>query len=254
MDFDALVKGQARKDWWPQLEEAVAKLQGDDLILEAGCGAGPVVYILHQRGLRIKGVDLAENTIQRMRERHPELDLEVGDVANLGMDDGCVGLYISLGVIEHSPEGPDAIVSEASRVTRDDGWLFLTVPYSNVYRRLREPWRRVKHAIRHTVRRLRNKPPQEFYQYTFSVRDLVDHLELHGFDVREIRYCHTRVAIQKDWGDSLLFRLLFRRKGRVRATRINALAWLINLLSVRLMSHTIAITARRIRRDTPARA
>ena len=48
--------------------------------------------------------------------------------------------YLSLGVVEHDPAGPDAILAEArARAGRRAAWLLLSVPYWNGVRRLVAP-------------------------------------------------------------------------------------------------------------------
>lgn len=245
-DFDRLVLTQPKKDWWPTLEELLTRLAPGEMVLEAGCGAGPVVYLLHERGISVKGVDSASETIDRVKALHPDLDMEAQDVKRLDMPDGSVGLYISLGVVEHDPLGPDDILHEAKRVTKEDGLLLLTVPYSNIYRRMREPWWRLKHWLGGLIPdRWRNGPRRKFYQYTFSQWGIRRVLARHGFQVQRVQLCHTPVALKKDHGKHILFKCLCHKGGRVNSGRVNRLARMLNFISPRLMSHCMAVTAQR---------
>lgn len=240
-DFQRLVATQEKKDWWSQLAQLPSQLAPDELILEAGCGAAPVVYLMAQKGYRVRGVDTARETIGRVKALHPHLDLAVEDVAHLELPDASVGLYVSLGVVEHDPDGPDAILAEAARVTRDGGLAFITVPYHNVYRRIREPWWRIKHLFQKEL---------VFYQYAFSRRYMERCLARHGFEVVELAYCHTAVALKKDLGDAWLLRRQRRADGNLDPRRLHELARRLNRVSPRLMSHVMAITARRKPRGT----
>jgi SAM-dependent methyltransferase len=240
-DFANLLATQKNKDWWAQLCRLPPQLAHGELILEAGCGAGTVVYLLHHDGFRVRGVDTAAATIARIKGAYPELDLGVADVAHLDLPDASVGLYVSLGVVEHDPDGPDAILAEAARVTRDEGLAFLTIPYHNLYRRLREPWWRLKHVLRRD---------EVFYQYAYSRRFIEERLARHGFEVLELNYCHANVAVKKDLAGSWLVRRYTHPEGRYDWQRVKALADRLNRVSPRLMSHVMAITARRIPRGT----
>jgi SAM-dependent methyltransferase len=266
-NWDQLVQSQPRKDWWNQLAALPERLEPGELILEAGCGAAPVVYLMHQRGYRAKGVDTAQETIARVKELHPELDLEVQNVERLNIPDGAVGLYISLGVVEHDPDGPDDILAEAARVTRDDGLAFITVPYLNVYRRIREPWWRLKYFLHRAIAQpLFKQPEMKFYQYAFARSTILEKIRRAGFEIEEVRYCHTPVAIRKDLGESLLLRLALdvllrrqpgvkndaHRKGRLDPRRVRALSEAFDKVSPKLMSHVLAVTARRVPRGTRA--
>jgi SAM-dependent methyltransferase len=245
-DFDRMVSTQLRKDWWGQLEALASTLGGGELVLEAGCGAAPVVFLLHHRGYRVRGVDVAGETIARIKRLHPELDLHVQDVEHLDLPDGSVGLYVSLGVVEHDPDGPGGILAEAARVTRDHGLAFLTVPYLNVFRRLREPWWRVKHLLHRTVgQKLLGRPELRFYQYAFSRAVIERQLTQHGFELLEVSYCHTPVALKKDLGDKPWFRRAAVRDGRLDPVRVKQIAERLDGITPRLMSHVLAISARR---------
>jgi SAM-dependent methyltransferase len=98
------------------------------------------------------------------------------DLASLAVRSGALGAYVSLGVVEHDPAGPGAIVAEAARVLAPGGRLLLSVPYWNGVRKLCAP-----HLVREG-RRLR-AAGGEFYQFAFSRREVRDFLEAHGFRV-----------------------------------------------------------------------
>src|SRR3972149_4811556 len=63
-----------------------------------------------------------------------------------------------LGVVEHGPGAPDAILAEAARVLAPGGVLLLSVPYRNGLRRLLGPW------LARRSPRIR-APPREICQF-----------------------------------------------------------------------------------------
>jgi SAM-dependent methyltransferase len=95
----------------------------------------------------------------------------------LAVRDGTIGAYISLGVVEHDPDGPDAILAEARRVLAPGGVIVVSVPYLNGLRRLAAPY------LRRRGRRLAARGGS-FYQYAFSRAELMDVLRRHGFAPR----------------------------------------------------------------------
>jgi len=99
------------------------------------------------------------------------------DLRTLGIATGAVTAYLSLGVVEHDPEGPDAILREAARVLPVGGRLLLSVPYWNGTRRLATPYLRRR-------ARLTLAAGGQFYQYAFTRRELGQRLAAHGFVVR----------------------------------------------------------------------
>lgn len=145
-------------------------------ILEAGCGLGQYVILLRERGHAIAGADWSLDALRRCRAAVPATPLAVMDLGALAVGRGALAAYVSLGVVEHDPGGPDAIVAEAARVLAPGGRLLLSVPYWNGVRRLCTP-----HLVRQG-RRLR-AAGGEFYQFAFSRREVREILEAHGFRV-----------------------------------------------------------------------
>lgn len=101
---------------------------GAGRVLEAGCGAGTYVAVLAGQGRTVVGVDFAAHAVSRAKLEMPSLLLATGDVQHLPFPDGAFDRIISLGVIEHFVEGPDAVLAEHLRVLAPSGALVLTVP------------------------------------------------------------------------------------------------------------------------------
>src|SRR5207249_11956885 len=95
----------------------------------------------------------------------------------LALADGALSGYISLGVIEHDPDGPDALLVEAHRVLAPGGVLVVSVPYVNGVRRLAAGW--IRRRNQEIARR-----GGAFYQSAFSRAELVAALARCGFSVR----------------------------------------------------------------------
>jgi SAM-dependent methyltransferase len=146
-------------------------------VLEAGCGLGQYVVWLRRTGRAALGVDFTAEPLARCRAEFPATPLATMDLRSLGLASGSVTAYVSLGVVEHDPAGPDAILREARRVLEPGGVLVLSVPYLNGVRRLGAPW------IRRRQRRLRQQGG-EFYQFAFSRAEAQGFIERHGFSVR----------------------------------------------------------------------
>jgi SAM-dependent methyltransferase len=142
-------------------------------VLEAGCGLGQYVRLLRERGWKAIGVDWSTEALATAH-RASAMPLATMALTALAMRSGAVTSYVSLGVVEHDPAGPDAILAEARRVLAPGGTLVISVPYVNGLRRLGAPWiRRQSRAV--------EAAGGKFYQYAFTRAELLAALGRHGF-------------------------------------------------------------------------
>jgi SAM-dependent methyltransferase len=155
-------------------------LPGRGRVLEAGCGLGQYVLLLGERGYRAVGVDEVFDALRECRKRAPAAPLTVMDLHALGFRAATFAAYISLGVVEHDPAGPGAILGEARRVLEPGGVLILSVPYVNGLRRIGAWW------IRRQNRQIRSAGGQ-FYQFAFSQPEARTILDENGFRVLRFR-------------------------------------------------------------------
>ena len=172
-DVDRLVRVAETSPLTAIVERA---LPGRGRILEAGCGLGQYVILLRRRGHAMIGVDWSSEALDRCRAAAPATPLAVMDLSALAVGTGSLAAYVSLGVVEHDPNGPEAIVAEAARVLAAGGRLVLSVPYWNGVRRVLAP-----HLVREG-RRIR-ATGGAFYQFAFTRREVRAFLEAHGFRV-----------------------------------------------------------------------
>jgi len=153
-----------------------AALPASGRILEAGCGLGQYVVLMRERGRSATGADWSLDALRRCRAAAPDTPLAAMDLACLAIASGRVDAYVSLGVVEHDPAGPDRVLAEAARVLAPRGRLILSVPYWNGVRKvgaipLRRQGRRIRAA------------GGDFYQYAFSRGEVRTALQAHGFRV-----------------------------------------------------------------------
>ena len=144
-------------------------------LIEGGCGIAPWVYVLQKKGYDIEGIDFAEDTINFVKSKYPDLPVRVGNVFNLDYPNDSVRGYISLGVIEHFEEGPQEILKDIYRVLTNGGVLICSVPYFNPLRRIKNKLGMYNHK-------------GHFHQYAFTPRELEDYLNKIGFEVVDVYY------------------------------------------------------------------
>lgn len=183
----------------PLTDLIVAALPKTGVVLEAGCGLGQYVLLLRERGWRAVGVDWSTDALAAARRVSP-VPLATMGLTALALRTGAIAAYVSLGVVEHDPAGPDAILAEAHRVLAPGGALVISVPYVNGVRRLGAGW------IRRQNRTLA-AAGGKFYQYAFTRAELLAALGRHGF---------TPLAVHP-YDPARILRKLRPRSGRAAA-------------------------------------
>jgi len=115
----------------PCILELMGDVQGKR-VLDAGCGGGFYSLWLSERGAMVLGID-GSNEMTKIAKRKASdkmLDAEfmIGDVSDLGIEDGTFDLVLSTLVLMDVKE-LDKAVSELVRVTRDGGDIVVSVQH-----------------------------------------------------------------------------------------------------------------------------
>src|ERR1035437_8508378 len=99
-----------------------------DHVLDVGCGEGLFASELARSGARVVGIDVAEEPLERARERDPELELRrVQDGGEWDLPDASFDVVWAGEVIEHVADTA-AWLSEVRRVLRSGGSLLVSTP------------------------------------------------------------------------------------------------------------------------------
>ena len=147
----------------------------DGPVLEGGCGLGQHVASLKNAGFEVVGVDLALDTVEKLNNLLPELDIRQADICDLPFPEGHFGGCWSLGVIEHFWEGFEPIAREMSRVLKDGGYAFVTFPFMSAMRRFNARLGRYP--------RWEGETCEGFYQFALDPETVKQSFESVGFKV-----------------------------------------------------------------------
>ena len=94
-----------------------------ELVADLGCGSGRALLWNRESGATMVGIDIAPFFSQDARR---EIDLMLGDLRKLPFADNTFDKAWSLDVLEHlSPEALDGMLTEANRVLKPGGGLFV---------------------------------------------------------------------------------------------------------------------------------
>ncbi len=110
---------------------------------DIGCGPGHVTRYLHERGVRICGIDLSAVMLDEARRMSPEVEFRQGDMMNLDVpDDTWAGITAFYSIIHISRSEVKRALVELRRVLRPAGLLLLAFHVGDGSIHLDEWWGR----------------------------------------------------------------------------------------------------------------
>jgi len=177
-----------RRDEFKVISKYLSKLPQKSRIFDGGCGTGEWAVYFALKGLDVSGLDISRKTVERLKEKFPEYEKRFifGDIRNTGFSDNYFDAYYSWGVFEHFEEGLARCLSEAWRILKPGGYLFISVPFQNYWHLLRNQ-RKLWIADKAFDKKKGYTSKMRFYQWRFTKPELQRELEINGFKTLEIR-------------------------------------------------------------------
>src|SRR5690349_7406287 len=125
------------------LDRFANEVCGQGTVCDLGCGPGHVTRYLHDRGVRVCGLDLSLNMLLHARRLNPAINFIQGDGLNLGLADralaGMTAFYLICNI---PPADLPVAFAEIRRVLRPAGLLLLSHHIGNETKHLDEWWGR----------------------------------------------------------------------------------------------------------------
>lgn len=205
-------------------------------ILEGGCGIGDVVHALVKAGYQAYGVDYAPRIIEAINQNWPHLDVRQGDVRSLPWEDGFFDGYWSFGVIEHFLDGYDPIAHEMHRVLKRGGYLFLTFPAFNPYRK-----RRAAAGKYSRLAEFEHAMPL-FYQFALDPQSVMNNFERIGFSLVEQRGTNALVGLADELQPAAAIQQLLER---LHPRAAPAVSMVMDRLAGRFIGHSSLLVLRK---------
>lgn len=121
MDFATLLEPGACREYVAMHQHL--DVRADDRLLDVACGSGLALELAAARGAAVCGIDASERLVRVARDRLPQADVRVGDMAALPWPDGSFDVVTSFrGLWATTP----AALTEAHRVLRPGGRICVT--------------------------------------------------------------------------------------------------------------------------------
>ncbi len=170
----------SRQGFWPLLKDQLAP---GKKYLDAGCGIGGWILFLKEQGYEVEGIDMAARTIRALTEYDPELKVKVASITAIPYPDQFFDGLLSIGVLEYAEDQVPQALTEAWRVLKPGGFLFIEAPLANSLRRLLYiPLKKLEKIIRTA----QGQQPT-FSNYLFKRASLHQLLTDTGFTVEKIQ-------------------------------------------------------------------
>lgn len=187
---------------FPYIEKYLPK---GSKVLESGCGLGRYIRYLHDRGWDVTGLEINEDAVKVVKKYWPDLKIKVGDSASSPFKASSFDGIISLGVIEHWPEGPTAPLADIYRTLKPGGVALITTPCINTVRKIKyltwakergdraawKSWRETGHPKPNRFNKdylyFTHPAFGEFFEYRFTKKQFLSIIEEAGFEVVEHR-------------------------------------------------------------------
>lgn len=150
------------------------ELKSDGIHLEAGCGIGYWVSVLCHKGLRVEGIETAQDLVPLVNSVNPNLPVRYGDALAIDCPANYYDTYLSFGVVEHRQQGPEPFLLEANRVLKPGGKMIISVPYFGMLRQLKNKLALYK----------RKEPALPFFQYGFTEKEFLRLIRQAGFTIK----------------------------------------------------------------------
>ncbi len=143
-------------------------------------------------GYRVTGVDFASETVERVKEIVPHLDIQLSDVRALNFEDGYFDTYLSSGVIEHFWEGYKDTMQEMRRILRHGGYAFVCFPCISRLDKLKIVCSGYKEFVGSDM-------PQNFYQFGLDINAVKKDFERAGFRCLHMNRKNGWLGLKRVW-------------------------------------------------------
>ena len=193
-DIEAQVKGALQKrraqlSFQRQREWILRVLSpAEGMIVDLGCGIGPLIPDLIATGRSIVGVDGSKNSVEIAQNYWGKLATIIhAQSDHLPFNDASCGAVIALGLFEYLNE-PHTTLQTIHRILAPNGQLLLTIPAANA------PYHRVSYGLSDLKNRLMGGEGS-LVRWKPSRDEICSAFEHSGFTSPQLDRCNARIIM-----------------------------------------------------------
>ena len=123
--YKELSKLDEKGNTFSKIESFIPNLQGNETFLDIGCGHGSVSEDLIKQNFQVSGIEINKDAIESLE--HKGFEVFQKDITKPLDMDKKFDIVMILDVLEHLFD-PLFLLSEAKKVTKDKGYIIVTVP------------------------------------------------------------------------------------------------------------------------------
>jgi ubiquinone/menaquinone biosynthesis C-methylase UbiE len=123
------------------LDEFAQEMQDRGLVYDLGCGPGQVGRYLHDRGVRVCGLDISGEMIDRARRLNPGMEFVEGDMLAMDVADRCAAAIVAFyAIVNFPPADLKKAFDEMYRILQSGGSLLLAFHVGNEMKHFDQWW------------------------------------------------------------------------------------------------------------------
>ena len=117
-------------------------------VLEAMCGSGPTTAYLKEKGARVVGLDISDESVAMYRQRWPDGEAHCASLLDSGLPAGSFDVVMILGGLHHLPPRVHEGLDEIHRLLRVGGHFVFGEPHAGSFPDVvRRAWYRMDHMF-----------------------------------------------------------------------------------------------------------
>jgi ubiquinone/menaquinone biosynthesis C-methylase UbiE len=123
------------------LDRFAESLRNAGVACDLGCGPGQIARYLHQRGIRVCGMDLSAGMVERARHLNPGIEFDQGDMRALPVQDNTwAGIAAFYAIVNLPPRDLVQALREMFRVLLPGGRLLLSFHMGEDTSQVKDLW------------------------------------------------------------------------------------------------------------------